>query len=178
MLATNATGAAGQPAAGYGRATDAEIRGAWDTTAAKGVDDTHIRAFYDQAVATGTSSGRVDSALGFNPGTALAWAVSHGLPSFAVGTDYVPQDMLALIHQGEIITPADDAAAFRAQRSGDSSSDGEIRALRAEVRDLKTELSMWLRGIKQGTDKSADVLARADDGNGIVTKTVAEAEAT
>lgn len=30
----------------------------------------------------------------------------NGMPSFAVGTDYVPQDMVAQIHQGERITPA------------------------------------------------------------------------
>lgn len=36
-------------------------------------------------------------------GQGLAWA---GLASFAVGTDYVPQDMFAQIHQGERIVPA------------------------------------------------------------------------
>lgn len=29
-----------------------------------------------------------------------------GIPSFAVGTDYVPHDMLALVHRGEAIVPA------------------------------------------------------------------------
>jgi hypothetical protein len=36
---------------------------------------------------------------------AAAW-ISSVLPSFAVGTDYVPQDMIAKIHKGEKITPA------------------------------------------------------------------------
>ena len=180
-VATNATGAAGQPAAGYGKATDMEIQGAWATTAKSGSDDTHIRAFYDQAVATGTGSGRIDSALGFTPGTALAWALAKGLPSFAVGTDYVPEDMLALIHQGEIITPADEAASFRANRAnqgGDSAAVvAELRALREEVASLRGEQGRGLAIVSRNTGNIADVLQRADDGNGIVTKTLAEAEA-
>lgn len=31
---------------------------------------------------------------------------AFGVPSFAVGTDYVPHDMLALVHRGEAIIPA------------------------------------------------------------------------
>jgi len=37
--------------------------------------------------------------------------VAPEIPSFALGTDFVPQDMLAVIHRGEAIVPADENAA-------------------------------------------------------------------
>lgn len=50
-----------------------------------------------------TSAGMAASqTAGFSSADLASW----GGASFAVGTDYVPQDMLALIHQGEKIIPA------------------------------------------------------------------------
>lgn len=39
------------------------------------------------------------------------------LPSFAVGSSFIPADMLAMVHKGEIIIPADEAAAIRGGRT-------------------------------------------------------------
>ena len=68
----------------------------------------------------------------------------EGIPSYAVGSDYVPRDMLANVHQGEIIVPAVPAAIIRnlVSNSGDSGSAellAAVRALRDEVAGLRAE---------------------------------------
>jgi lambda family phage tail tape measure protein len=49
------------------------------------------------------SSGQSMGGLGFKGGSADS--LYSSTPSFAVGTPYVPRDMLALVHEGESITP-------------------------------------------------------------------------
>ena len=66
---------------------------------------------------------------------------SQGLtvPSFDVGTNYVPRDMLAQVHEGEAIVPRayNPAAGGRAQ--ADAALLQEMKALRAEVVNLRYE---------------------------------------
>lgn len=64
-------------------------------------------------------------------GTGLAGAFGLSLPSFDVGTSFVPQDMIAQIHKGEAIIPA----AFNT--GGNAELLDEIRALRQEVAALR-----------------------------------------
>jgi hypothetical protein len=90
---------------------------------------------YDAAVANGVSSSELDAAMGFAAGSSLAWAVSHGLPAFAQGTNYVPRDMLAQIHKGEAIIPA----RYNPANGGNAELVEEIRALREEVRTLREQ---------------------------------------
>ena len=98
-------------------------------------DDTGARMLYDAAVANGVSSSELDAAMGFAAGSSLAWAVSHGLPAFAQGTNYVPRDMLAQIHKGEAIIPA----RYNPANGGNAELVEEIRALREEVRTLREQ---------------------------------------
>jgi hypothetical protein len=64
-----------------------------------------------------------------------------GIPQFAVGTNYVPSDMVAQIHKGERIIPAADNAALMEALTSPARRDAllldEIKALRAEVAALK-----------------------------------------
>jgi len=67
-------------------------------------------------------------------------AIANGeLPSFAVGTNYIPQDMIAQVHKGEMIVPAK----YNPMTSGIGSNDvamiAELQALRAEIAELKAQ---------------------------------------
>lgn len=91
---------------------------------------------------------------------------SVGIPAFAVGTNYVPKDMLAQIHEGEAIVPK----AFNPWAGGSMAIDNraliaELRALRAEVAELRNaaEESAGAAGA------TADVLVRVTrNGEGMV----------
>jgi len=92
------------------------------------------------------------------------------LPSFAVGTDFVPHDMVAQIHQGEMIVPA----AF----NGGSQNDAlvkEIKALRQEVSQLRTDNNAQQISIALNVEKTAKILTKNDTGSGIWTTTTAPA---
>jgi len=60
---------------------------------------------YTAAVKTGISSASLDALMGWQAGTSNTWAVENKLPAFDVGTNYVPRDMMARIHEGEAIIP-------------------------------------------------------------------------
>ena len=66
-------------------------------------------------------------------GNILASRYGLSLPKFATGTNYVPQDMVAVIHEGEAIVPK----AFNPAAGGSSNAEilEELRALRQEARE-------------------------------------------
>lgn len=81
-----------------------------------------------------------------NPDSIYADYVSQylkklGIPGFAVGTNYVPSDMLAMLHKGEAVVPA--AYNPAAGNSGGDNREvvAELRALRAELATHKAELA-------------------------------------
>ena len=82
--------------------------------------------------------------------------IARGLdvPGYAVGTGYVPQTGLALIHQGEAVIPAPMATWMRsnglpmargASNDGNASVVAELRQLRVEVAQLRTENNAVVR---------------------------------
>ena len=95
---------------------------------------------YLDAIKYGVSAKSLDALMGWAAGTSNEWANTHGFPSFAVGTNYVPSDMTANIHEGERIIPAADNRVLMDMMIGGRDNDAlvaEIRALRAEVAGLR-----------------------------------------
>lgn len=86
---------------------------------------------------------------------------SVGLPSFAVGTNYVPQDMVAQIHKGERIVPEADNRALMAAVSGGGQR-SEMAAVVAELREVKAQLAA-VRAATESTAGNTSQLAEQTD---------------
>ena len=76
------------------------------------------------------------------------------LPGFAVGTNYVPKDMIANIHKGEMIIPKRFNPATSGLQQDNSELVDELKALRAEVAMLRAEA----RATAVNTSKTARIL--------------------
>lgn len=67
------------------------------------------------------------------------------LPSFDVGTNNVPEDMVAMIHKGERIIPAADNADLQRKLDGEDSkesSSAEVTELRAQFQELSNSIKI------------------------------------
>ncbi len=93
-------------------------------------------------------------------------APTMDLRSYAVGTDYVPYDMKANIHEGERIIPkADNYAITKALTGGNNDAlIAVVNALREEVAQLRSEQSVDNRDIKKYVRRSADLFEMATEG--------------
>lgn len=83
-----------------------------------------------------------------------------GLPFFDVGTDYVPRDMLAVVHRGEQIVPAPYNPHNQPGGKTDAALIAELSLLRAEVSALRSEA----RATAINTRRLADLTDTATDG--------------
>jgi phage-related minor tail protein len=105
---------------------------------------------------------------------AVSSATLSSLPSFDIGTDYVPYDMVANIHKGEMIVPA----AFNpsslnpsiplSNNSSDFNSDivYELQSLRTEVKTLRENNDSAQQAIAINT-LQVSKLAKRWDGDGL-----------
>lgn len=79
-----------------------------------------------------------------------AAALLSNVPQLATGTNRVPRDMLAMLHQGEAIVPA----AYNPPPGGSVNAElvAELRALRAEVAELRQSSERSAIEAKRGSD--------------------------
>lgn len=97
------------------------------------------------------------------------------LPHLAVGTNFVPEDMPAMIHKGERIIPAADNSELMQRLQGGTSNDltreliGEVRALRRQNENLELRLNY----IQQNTKITNEILDQVTEGgNAMRTTTI------
>lgn len=97
----------------------------------------------------------------------LAYARGKGIPGFAVGTNYVPRDMLAQIHEGEAIAPkARNPAAGGTQSNArlEALIEGltaRVQALQSELVAIKTNTSNMAANIDEVTEGGNAMRSRA-----------------
>ena len=111
-----------------------------------------------KAKEVGTTEGEIARAIGWDQSKVREFFAGAGIPQFATGTNYVPSNMLAQIHEGEAIIPK--AYNPAAGGSGNAELIAEIRALREEVRQLQQSSSTTATATK----KTAAMLETATEG--------------
>ena len=91
-------------------------------------------AAFATAVRVARALGAMQTAQPAQPGTAAAEGEAKrlrlvGVPAFDVGTNYLPNDMLALVHQGERIVPAADNRELMRLVGGGAVGNGQVLEL-------------------------------------------------
>lgn len=108
----------------------------------------------------------------------MSSAEYQGLHPFAVGTNYVPRDMPAYIHEGEAIIPAADNRELMSRLSSPAANVdvlvAELRAQREENAQLREIVESHLYAIAKNTLNTADTLEASANGDvPLATKEVA-----
>lgn len=87
------------------------------------------------ARSNGVSEAEITAAWGSTAAVTRQFFANAGIAQFAVGTNYVPQDMFAKIHEGEAVVPK----AYNPAANGSNSADlvAELRGLRKDVAALQ-----------------------------------------
>lgn len=120
-----------------------------------------------KAKEVGTTEGEIARAIGWDIAKVREFFAGAGIPQFAVGTDYLPRDTLAMLHEGEQVVPK----AYNPNAPGNSNADtaAALRAL-ADRLDRIEANTRATAGHTAGTDRK---LARVIPGNALITEVAA-----
>ena len=103
-----------------------------------------VEAFATQIKGYGYSLAEAEIILGAEKGSFEDVAKAFGIPAFAAGANIIPQDMIALVHEGEAIIPAPFNPYLRGVGGGGQESTNATTsndAMVAELKSLRAELT-------------------------------------
>jgi hypothetical protein len=138
---------------------EATIRGMYETMLGRRDPSATELNYWLTQVKNGVSLGDVGNAIAGSTEAKM-------LHPFAVGTNFIPEDMPAMVHKGERIIPAADNRALMARLANPSSNND---ALIAEIRDLRATVvkqQATLDKIAQSTGRHAEMFENATAGGG------------
>ncbi len=125
---------------GVSQADPASIQGVLDEAnrRAKVNGTTAAAEFVKHLLSAGWNAGMGDKYMGWASGTTNAWATANGFPAFAQGSNYLPNDTMALLHEGEAVIPkAYNPYNPNATGAGNARLESLVAGLTAEVQRLQ-----------------------------------------
>jgi len=110
---------------------------------------------------------RTANTFGLSPAETQALADKYGLPTYAVGTNYIPYDQIAQLHEGEAVVPK----AYNPAAGGQNNDRLErlVEGLTKEVQRLQTIVNDGNKNTKRVADNIDNV---TEGGNAMRSRTV------
>lgn len=140
-------------------------------------------AIYNAAIANGISSTRLSEVTGISLNDINQFVRDNNLASFAVGTDLVPRDGLAMLHAGEAVTPSSTVAEIKTIKrllevsEGTTNTSSIVNRLAennesvANVRSITNQLAETNNNVANITS-IVDRLAKVNDDKSIINRLV------
>jgi hypothetical protein len=128
---------------------------AWASRAADATGKSAEQAIYDIAKAQGLPANLVAQNTGYTVAEIDEWTRRQGLPKLATGTNLVPRDMIAMLHEGEAVVPK----AYNPAAGGSNNTDKLVEALIAEVKELRATVAIG----NANTRRTADAVNGSPD---------------
>lgn len=120
---------------------------------------------YYATAASGYTLADAERITGAIPGSFAREAEAMGLPAFDVGTDYVPRDMIAQIHEGEMIVPKAYNPNANPSLANNSNLEYQIEMLRYECRATATNTAKMTKLVER-------LIVPTDEGEALQTTAV------